>query len=232
MVPDWLHVLSWISLDLGLLCALAIVAHEIKHPQRMWIMNLVWPLTGLYAPGLSLWAYLAIGAPMVRQHDHGGRGPEGPAQEGGPSWRQVLVSVTHCGAGCALGDIIGENLVFAAGWMLLGEMLYAEYLVTLIFAWLCGVGFQYFSIKPMKHLPVGEAVAKAMQADTLSIVFFQIGMYGWMAVAYFILFPRPHIHPDNPVFWFMMQVAMLVGSLAAYPINDWLLRKGVKEVMG
>lgn len=233
MAPYWLDVLSWISLALSFLCALVIVAHEVKRPQKMWIMNLVWPLTALYASVLALWAYFTIGLSMTGHHMEAGAMAENMhAHRREPTWRQVAVSATHCGAGCALGDIIGENLVFAAGWMLLGQMLYAEYLVTLILAWLCGIAFQYFAIKPMKRLSAGEAWVKAMQADTLSVVFFQVGMYGWMAVTYFILFPRPHVHPDSPVFWFMMQIAMLIGFATSYPINRWLLRKGIKEVMG
>jgi Domain of unknown function (DUF4396) len=231
MAPYWLHLLSWISLALSFLCALLIVAHEIKHSQKMWIMDLVWPLTALYAPGLVLWAYFELGAPRGARHGHGHEAHL-HAEPERVTWQQILVSVTHCGAGCALGDIIGENLVFSAGWILFGQMLYAEYFVTLILAWLCGIAFQYFSIKPMKHLPAGQALAKAIQADTLSILFFQIGMYGWMAVGYFALFPHRHIHPDSAVFWFMMQIAMLAGFVTSYPINDWLLRKGIKEVMG
>ena len=29
----------------------------------------------------------------------------------------------------------------------------------------------------------------------------------------------------------MMQVAMMTGFLTSYPVNWWLLRRGIKEVM-
>ena len=32
----------------------------------------------------------------------------------------------------------------------------------------------------------------------------------------------------NPVFWFMMQIAMIAGFLTSYPVNRWLVRKGIK----
>ncbi|HJT79714.1 MAG TPA: DUF4396 domain-containing protein [Chthoniobacterales bacterium] len=35
----------------------------------------------------------------------------------------------------------------------------------------------------------------------------------------------------NPLFWFMMQIAMLAGFLTSYPVNWWLLRAGIKEKM-
>lgn len=55
-------------------------------------------------------------------------------------------------------------------------------------------------------------------------------MYGWMAIATFLIFGH-EIEKTSPVFWFMMQIAMLVGFLTAYPVNWWLLRSGIKEKM-
>lgn len=35
----------------------------------------------------------------------------------------------------------------------------------------------------------------------------------------------------SPVFWFMMQIAMSAGFFTSYPVNWWLLKKGIKEPM-
>jgi hypothetical protein len=232
-LPLWLSTLAWISLILALLCAAAMTLDETRHPQKMWIMHLVWPLTALYASVAALWAYFAIGRAMTsdkkQQHHQQHASNE---SDGRPSWRQIAVATSHCGAGCMLADILGENLVFAEKWSLFGQTLYADYAVTLGLAWLFGIAFQYASIQPMKHLPPAEALLASIKADTLSIVFYQIGMYGWMAIAFFLLFPHPHLEPDSPVFWFMMQIGMLLGYFTAYPINAWLLRLGIKEKMG
>ena len=48
MIPGWLHGLSIAYLSLGALAAMTIAADEIKHPQHMWIMNVVWPVTALF----------------------------------------------------------------------------------------------------------------------------------------------------------------------------------------
>ena len=48
---------------------------------------------------------------------------------------------------------------------------------------------------------------EAVKADTLSLVAWQIGMYGWMALATFELFGH-EFHKSSRVFWFMMQIAM------------------------
>jgi FtsP/CotA-like multicopper oxidase with cupredoxin domain len=42
---------------------------------------------------------------------------------------------------------------------------------------------------------------------------------------------RHEIPKTDPIFWFMMQIAMLAGFLTSYPVNWWLLRAGIKERM-
>ena len=64
----------------------------------------------------------------------------------------VSIGVSHCGAGCALGDIIGAWVVFAASWKPLGLALPG----------------QYFSIAPMRDLGPREGIIAALKADTLS----------------------------------------------------------------
>jgi hypothetical protein len=61
MSPTWLHLLSTMSLTVGTICAVRIAIDEIRHPQTMWIMNLVWPITALYATVLGLAFYFAYG---------------------------------------------------------------------------------------------------------------------------------------------------------------------------
>jgi hypothetical protein len=56
--------------------------------------------------------------------------------------------------------------------------------------WLLGIVFQYFTIKPMRDLSVAEGIWAVIKADTLSILTFQIGMYGWMALVYFKVLPN------------------------------------------
>jgi Domain of unknown function (DUF4396) len=49
-----------------------------------------------------------------------------------------------CGAGCTLGDIVAEFGLFALGWTLLRQPLYAEYAGDMLLAWLFGIAFQLF----------------------------------------------------------------------------------------
>jgi hypothetical protein len=47
MIPGWINVLAIASLLAGLACAAWIAFDEMQHPQYIWIMNLVWPITAL-----------------------------------------------------------------------------------------------------------------------------------------------------------------------------------------
>ncbi|BBL77256.1 DUF4396 domain-containing protein [Methylomagnum ishizawai] len=183
-------------------------------------MDLVWPLTALFGGPLALWAYAAIGR----------AGPRGEPSRERPFWQSVGLGTTHCGSGCALGDIVAEWFVFFVPLTLFGKPLFAAWALDYALAFLFGIVFQYFTIQPMRKLPPTQGLAAALKADALSLTAWQVGMYGWMALTVFVLFGHK-LPKTDPVFWFMMQIAMLAGFLTSYPVNWWLLRKGIKETM-
>jgi len=61
---------------------------------------------------------------------------------------------------------------------------------------------------------------------------FEIRLFGWMALTYFVLFPNPHLMPNQPLYWFMMQIGMVFGFFTSYPMNRLLIKWGTKEAMG
>jgi hypothetical protein len=230
-----LEVFAWLSLGIASLCAAIIAVHEIRHPQKMMVMNLVWPLTALYLSVFGLVAYFRFGVPMARSRGHNESPPDGKMMFGqqsrGPTLIDAALSATHCGAGCVLGDIVSEFAVFASGAMILGSMLWASFVWDFVAAWCLGIAFQYFTIVPMRKLPPMEGLKAAAKADTLSIIVFQVGMYGWMLLVHFRLFPESHLQPYEATYWLMMQVAMICGFVTSIPMNWWLLKIGWKESM-
>ncbi|MFZ0732552.1 MAG: DUF4396 domain-containing protein [Candidatus Sulfotelmatobacter sp.] len=237
------------SISMCFACSLIIVVHELRRPQEMMIMNIVWPLTALYFGPVALWSYFKSGSKMTRQHmqqmqeqikselreeQHSNIRRMHSAKDRGENRltrEQVAVATMHCGAGCTLGDMVGEWWIFSAGLMLAGGVLGTRLLLDFLLAWALGVVFQYFTIAPMRGLSFGKGLTAAIRADTASIVAFQTGMSAWAALSYFILFRRPHLHANDAVFWFMMQVGMIIGFLASYPVNILLIKKGWKEKM-
>ena len=43
-----LENVAWISLGIAFACARIIAIDEFRHRLKMWILNIVWPLTALY----------------------------------------------------------------------------------------------------------------------------------------------------------------------------------------
>jgi hypothetical protein len=157
-----LETIAWISLGIAFTCAIIIAVDEVRHPQKMWIMNIVWPVTSLYFSVFALWAYFRKGRTMRKDamqemsREQMDRHKEEQKQQArtSPSWAQAALSDSHCGAGCTLADVVVDFAVFALGLTFLGKDLYASYLWDFIAAWSLGVVFQYFTIKPMRNLSV------------------------------------------------------------------------------
>jgi hypothetical protein len=247
VVAHWAIVVGWVFLALGFASALAIVVDEflLGHRQPMWIMNLVHPITALYWGPVWLWAYATHGrrsSPKAMQREaerlaQEGVDPEtlradaGSDGERAVSRWNVVDAVSHCGAGCTLGDIIGGWLVFALGWTIAGETVWPEIMLDLPTAWALGIAFQYFTIVPMRDdLGARRGLWLAVRADTLSILAFQVGLFAWMIFSATVLWqPAPAI--DTPTHWWMMQVGMVLGFFTAYPVNRLLIRRGWKEKM-
>ncbi|HET7627456.1 MAG TPA: DUF4396 domain-containing protein [Bacillales bacterium] len=227
---NWLEAIAWMAIIIGILQSVLIILDVINRPQMMMIMNVVWPLIGLYFPVFGLASYYKLGRMPKRQHRHGEHGHEHDHRHGKkPFWQSVFVSTTHCSGGCSLGDMIGAPLVFAIGLTIAGSRLFADYTVEFILAYLFGIAFQYYGMSFHHEHPKQELI-NAVKADTLSLVAFEIGMFGWMALVHFVFFAKPP-EPNEPAFWFMMQIAMLIGFATSYPANWYLVKKGVKHAM-
>ena len=228
-VPAWLSLVSWTAIFVAFVCA-AWILYDLYgrgYRQHMWIMEAVWPVTALYFGPVAVWGYYRWGRPQS---------PKWTEENGEPKEKSfaatTAVGVSHCGAGCTLGDIIGSPMVvLVLGWKLFGLFLFAKYVVNYILAFVLGIAFQYYSIKPMQNLSVGEGIKAALKADTLSLTSFQVGLYGWMAFMQLVLFPGEKLHPDTATFWFLMQIGMVLGFFTAYPVNWWLIKRGIKEPM-
>ena len=225
---NFLTTLAVCSLILGGLCAIIILADIFRHPQQMKIMNVVYPVTALYAGPLALLVYYKIGRKASSNGKMQMNGSMNMPEK--PFWQSVIIGALHCGSGCTLGDIMAEGLLFFVPVVLFGSRLAGTWLIDYVFAFVIGIVFQYYAIKPMKKLATGDALKAALKADTLSLTSWQIGMYGWMAITFFVIFGHK-LEATSPVFWLMMQIAMLIGFLTAYPMNWWLIKSGIKEQM-
>jgi hypothetical protein len=229
--PLALTVVAWSSLGLGAVCGALLLVDVVRHPPAMRIMAAVWPLTALF--GGPLWVVM-----YARWARAGGAAQSRRT----PRAVSIAISTSHCGAGCALADLVVEWLVFAvpalavAGGLgtVFHDRIFAVWVLELVVAFLVGIAFQYAAIVPARGLGVAAGVRAAIAADTASIVAWQCGMYGLMAVLQLLLLPLlfgGRASVATPEFWFAMQFAMLAGFAVAYPVIALLIRSGLKEAM-
>jgi len=229
--PTALTVVAWAALGLGVSCAIVLLVDVVRHPPSMRIMAAVWPLTALFGGPLWVWMY--------GRYARAGRSTSGTRT---PRSVSIAISTSHCGAGCALADLVVEWVVFAAPAVaVLGglgtvfrDRMFAVWALELVVAFLVGIAFQYAAIAPARGLGLAAGLRAAIKADTASIVAWQCGMYGLMAVVQLLLLPAlfgGRASVATPEFWFAMQWAMLLGFAFAYPVNALLIRSGLKEAM-
>ena len=132
-------MIAWVALAVAFLTAGAILydVYGRGYRQQMRVMEAVWPVTALYFGPLAWWGYRRWGrrnSPTYQDETRAAPDYDEPVSVG--------IGVSHCGAGCTLGDIIGAWLVFIAGWKLLGLALPAEYLADFTLAFALGIAFQ------------------------------------------------------------------------------------------
>lgn len=211
------------------------IAYDLtSHKQSMKIMNIVWILTALWGSYLALWAYNKFGQSkntkmMMSEQEMASENMN--MDNTRPQWQSVALSTLHRGAGCTLADIIGEWITHYIPISIGGSMILGNWILDFILALMIGVYFQFYAIREMEKISVSRGITCAFKADFFSLTAWQIGMYGWMAIVYFILFVNFPLVKDSWQFWFMMQIAMLFGFICAFPMNALLLKLGIKKGM-
>lgn len=250
-------IISALFVIAGLLSALYILFDLRQHPQSMPIMRSVWVLTGLWAGLLGVWFYHKLGRakPAVSdgmgamkgmKHDTNDAGMKTASTKDSmtgtnemhrmrmsperPGWRPVVRSTLHCGAGCTLADLIGEWFLYFVPIAVGGSFLLGSWTVDYLLALVLGIYFQFAAIRSMRRISKSKAFEQAMKADFLSLTAWQVGMYGWMALA-IAFWPKMMVERTTWSFWFCMQIGMLCGFVCSYPVNILLIRKGIKSAM-
>ena len=224
MFPTWLNTLAILSLLLGAACSALLSVQVIRHPQHMTVMNVVWPVSALFGTLVVVWAYDRYGrlATMEAHHRAKERGEKPPNMTQTPFTVMVGKGALHCGSGCMLGDVAAEWLAFLVpgvavwfGWhSLFEEKMYAVWVLDFVFAYALGIAFQYYAIVPMRGLSPGEGLVAAVKADTASLIAWQVGMYGLMALTQFWLYPllagrQAPVHSVE--YWLAMESSMVTG---------------------
>ncbi|MEY2152747.1 DUF4396 domain-containing protein [Rhodanobacter sp. 115] len=140
-------------------------------------------------------------------------------------WRQVLGSTMHCVAGDGVGILAGA--VIASMMQLTGVLDIAlEYVLGFGFGWTI---FQALFMRGDAGGSYTAALRNSFFPELLSMNVLMAAMVPTMVLA---MKHVPGAHdPAGPAFWFVMSMALLVGFVAAYPMNWWLVSRHLKHGM-
>ncbi len=140
-------------------------------------------------------------------------------------WRQVLGSTMHCVAGDGLGILAGA---------IIGGMIHLSKPTEIGLEYLLGFGFGWTIFQALfMKASSGGSFYKALKNTFIPEL---VSMNYLMAAMIVVTTIGMNLVPgsDNPLtaeFWFIMSMALLVGFIAAYPINWWLVSNHLKHGM-
>ena len=140
-------------------------------------------------------------------------------------WRQVLGSTMHCVAGDGIGILAGAAV---ASYLTLSRPvdIALEYGLGFGFGWTI---FQSLFMRDMAGGSYRRSLASTFIPEFLSMNFLMAGMMPIASLGRVAVGGK--FSPLTPEFWFVMSMALLAGFIVAYPINWWLVAKGLKHGM-
>ena len=189
------------------------------HTPAMNMMKPGWILVALYAGPIGVLAYvLTCRQPGVagdlKAHDAYIK----------PLWRQAMGSLVHCLAGDATGVIFAASLASLMGWVGLIDAA-LEYAFGFLF------GLFIFQALFMKSMLGGYwlAVRKTVYVEWVSMNWVMAGMIPVVIIGKSMMPAAEHV--TSPDYWLVMQIGAIVGLMLGYPVNYWLVGKGLKHGM-
>ena len=180
------------------------------------VMKLAWVLVVLYTGPVGLLLYLlTCRQPLPGTHD----------EYIAAHWKQATGSPLHCVAGDATGIILSAAIVYHFG-LPNGVDLVIEYLSAFV------VGLLVFQALFMLAMYGGDywlAVRKTFFAEAVSMNMVMVGMIPTMVI---LMHRVPGTDdPTDGTFWGVMSLATMAGMVTAYPINSWMVARGLKHGM-
>ncbi len=209
-------LLAWFALTLASVIYVAWDAFT-TNPD-MTVMKWGWVLVTLYLGPVALLLYiLSSQEPVPGSHEEFVK----------PLWKQGLGSAIHCVAGDATGIILAAVVTSLLGLPMWLDLI-IEYIAGFAFGLLI---FQSLFMKDMMGGSYLKALQRSFIPEFVSMNFMMAGMFPVMVVLMMGRDMRA-MEPTELVFWGAMSAAVGAGLLTCYPVNLWLVNKGLKHGMG
>ncbi len=134
--------------------------------------------------------------------------------------RLATSATIHCLAGCGVGEVLGVIIGVAMGLTRVSTIVLA---VSLGFVFGFALGLiplfraGYTTRAAFKQVLVAEGLSIAVM-ETFEVLV-EVYTPGVMSSGL-----------SSPIFWLGMGLALLAGFIAAWPVNYWLVGKGIRHV--
>ena len=141
-----------------------------------------------------------------------------------PLWKQGVGSTVHCVAGDATGIITAAVSVALVG-LPMWQDLIVEYIAGFLFGLLI---FQSLFMRKMMGGTYLQNVRRSFLPELISMNCMMAGMAPVM-VALMMGRDMRAMWPGEPLFWMVMSLGVIAGFAIAYPVNIWMVSKGMKH---
>lgn len=218
MRPTWLLILSGAALVIGLASTALIVVDFVRgYRQPARLLELVWAVTALYfGPGAVI-AYGKWGRPQsLRWRERYGNPPKR---------NEIVLHLCYCGVHCTLGTIIATVPIDTIGLDVAGETRWPGYIADYFAAVAVALTFRYFAESRRVRLRLWAAIRSIARADLLTVSIFELALIVWLILLGNFVFPAPLL-PNDPTFWFILQIGLIIGFALASPHVVWRIHRG------
>ena len=214
----WIDAILLVWFTLTAISVIYVAYDAFTNNPEMKIMRIGWILVTLYLGPISLFLYI-----MSCQEPEAGTHEEFVK----PLWKQSLGSTIHCVAGDATGIVVAAALTAALGLPMWIDLI-IEYVAGFAFGLLV---FQALFMKDTMGGSYFKSVRNSTYPEWVSMNFMMTAMFPAMILLMMGRDMRA-MEPTQLVFWGAMSAAVGAGLLVAYPVNVWLVAKGLKHGMG
>ncbi|MBI1775872.1 MAG: DUF4396 domain-containing protein [Proteobacteria bacterium] len=141
-----------------------------------------------------------------------------------PLWKQGVGSTIHCVAGDATGIILAAVVTAALGLPMWLDLI-VEYLAGFAFGIFI---FQSLFMKEMMGGSYWENVRRTFLPELISMNAMMAGMAPIMSLLMMGRDMRA-MDPTELVFWGVMSFGVAIGFATAFPVNVWMVKRGLKH---
>lgn len=140
-----------------------------------------------------------------------------------PLWKQGVGSTVHCVAGDATGIIVAAVVTALAGLPMWADLI-VEYTTGFLFGLLI---FQALFMRKVMGGSYAENVRRSFLPELISMNCVMAGMVPVMI--YLMMRDMRAMWPGEPLFWMVMSLGIVAGFAITYPVNVWLVSRGMKH---